>query len=128
MSGVLHKSCAVVACLVFSSQAVGCCTSGRAAGGYGSSVGIASFYGKEFHGKRTASGDVFDMHKLTAAHRKLPFGTRVRVTNLENGRSVVVRVNDRGPFVKGRIIDLSYEAARRIGIMGTAKVKLVVLN
>jgi len=91
-------------------------------------VGVASYYGPKFHGKKTASGEVFDMYKLTAAHRTLPFGTRVRVTNLENSKSVVVRINDRGPFIKGRIIDLSFEAARRIGITGLAKVKLIVLD
>lgn len=106
----------------------GCCTSsprphrGRAV------IGIASYYAKKFHGRRTASGEIFDMYKLTAAHRTLPFGTRVLVTNLTNGKSVVVKINDRGPFIKGRIIDLSYEAARRIGITGIAKVKLVIIN
>ena len=89
--------------------------------------GIASWYGPKFQGRLTASGERFDMHKLTAAHRTLPLGTRVRVINLENGRSVVVRINDRGPFVKNRIIDLSYEAARRLGFVqqGTARVRIV---
>lgn len=93
-------------------------------------IGIASYYGRGFHGRRTASGEVFDMYGLTAAHRTLPFGTRIRVTNLHNGRTVVVRVNDRGPFVKNRILDLSYAAAREIGIIatGTAKVKIKVLK
>jgi rare lipoprotein A len=91
-------------------------------------VGIASFYGKEFHGRKTASGETYDMYKLTAAHRTLPFGTRVRVINLLNDKSVVVRINDRGPFKRERIIDLSFEAARRLGIGGTAKVKLVILD
>lgn len=68
------------------------------------------------------------MHALTAAHRTLPFGIRVRVTNLKNGKSVVVRINDRGPFVKGRIIDLSYEAARRIDLLGKGKVRLTILR
>jgi rare lipoprotein A len=107
--------------------AVSCCTSGQTRRG-GPLVGIASFYGEEFHGRKTASGEKYDMHKLTAAHRTLPFGTKVKVTNIANGRSVVVRINDRGPFKKDRIIDLSFEAARRLGIGGTAKVKLVVLN
>lgn len=78
-------------------------------------VGIASWYGARYHGRRTANGERFDMNALTAAHRTLPFGTRVRVTNLGNGRSVVVRINDRGPFVRGRIIDLSRHAAERLG-------------
>ena len=80
--------------------------------------GVASYYGKKFQGRRTASGERFDMHKYTAAHRTLPFGTRVKVTNVSNGKSVVVRINDRGPFKRGRIIDISYVAARAIGIVG----------
>ena len=93
-------------------------------------VGEAAFYGKEFHGRKTANGETFDMHALTAAHRKLPFGARVRVTSLANGMSVVVRVNDRGPFGKGRIIDLSYGAAKEIGLVksGVAKVKLEIVK
>lgn len=80
-------------------------------------VGVASWYGPKFHGRRTASGEIFDMHELTAAHRTLPLGTWVQVTHLESGRSIQVRVNDRGPFVDGRIIDLSYAAARALGIV-----------
>lgn len=90
-------------------------------------TGTASWYGPGFAGRRTASGDVFDPSALTAAHLTLPFGTRVRVTNLANGRSVVVRINDRGPYVAGREIDLSRAAARRLGIDGTARVRLEVL-
>lgn len=92
----------------------------------GGEVGIASWYGRKFHGRRTASGEVFDMHQLTAAHRTLPLGSWVAVTNLENGRSIQVRVNDRGPFVRGRIIDLSYAAARAIGMVrqGVARVHI----
>lgn len=93
-------------------------------------TGVASYYGPGFHGKKTANGERFNMNALTAAHRTLPFGTRVRVTNLDNGRSVVVRINDRGPFAKGRIIDLSKVAAKRIGMIqsGTARVRLEVLR
>jgi rare lipoprotein A len=93
-------------------------------------VGRASWYGAKFHGEPTASGETFDMTELTAAHRTLPFGTRVRVTNEANGRSVVVRINDRGPFSGRRIIDLSRRAAELIGIKskGVAKVKLEVLE
>lgn len=80
-------------------------------------TGEASYYADAFHGRKTASGEVFDMHQLTAAHRTLPFGTRVIVTNLRNGKQVKVRINDRGPFVKGRIIDLSYEAARQLDMI-----------
>lgn len=80
--------------------------------------GLASWYGPEFHGKPTSSREVYDMHEMTAAHPTLPFGTYVMVTNLNNGRSAVVRVNDRGPFVPGRIIDLSYAAARVLDAIG----------
>lgn len=92
--------------------------------------GMASWYGYPHHGRMTASGQRFDMHKLTAAHRTLPLGARVRVTNLLNGRSVVVTITDRGPFVKKRVIDLSYAAARQIGLLGpgTAPVQLEVLS
>lgn len=81
-------------------------------------VGKASWYGKSFHGKTTASGEPYDMFQFTAAHRQLPLGTLVKVTNLRNSRSVVVRVNDRGPVPRSRIIDLSYGAARMLGIPG----------
>lgn len=81
-------------------------------------TGYASWYGEPYHGRRTSSGEVYDMHQLTAAHRELPLGTWVMVTNLENGRSVEVRINDRGPFVEGRILDLSYAAARLLGVVG----------
>jgi len=92
--------------------------------------GIASWYGKKFHGNPTASGEIYDMYQLTAAHRTLPLGTYVMVTNRENNRSVEVKINDRGPFVKGRIIDLSYAAARSIEMVekGTARVRVVVLK
>ncbi len=80
-------------------------------------VGVASWYGPGFHGKRTASGERFDQNDLTAAHRKLPLGAEVKVTNLDNGRSIVVEINDRGPYAKGRVIDLSKAAARRLGIV-----------
>lgn len=96
----------------------------------GVETGIASWYGREFHGRPTSSREVFDMNDMTAAHRTLPFGTNVMVTNLGNDRSVVVRINDRGPFVRGRIIDLSYAAARILGIVGpgTARVRLEALG
>jgi rare lipoprotein A len=81
----------------------------------GEERGLASWYGYPHHGKRTASGEIYDMNELTCAHRTLPLGTRLLVTNLDNGRSVEVRVNDRGPFVDGRILDLSYAAARMLG-------------
>lgn len=93
-------------------------------------VGVASWYGKEFHGKPTASGEPFDMYDLTAAHRTLPLGSRCKVTNLENGREAVLKINDRGPFVRGRILDCSYGAAQRLGFAGKglAKVRIEVLE
>lgn len=88
--------------------------------------GLASWYGERFHGKRTASGEPFNMQELTAAHKTLPFGTRVRVRNLDNGREVVVRINDRGPFNGRRVIDLSRAAATALGMVksGVAKVQV----
>lgn len=88
--------------------------------------GKASWYGPGFHGEETASGDVFDQRQLTAAHRELPFGTEVTVTNLENGKRVTVEINDRGPYAKGRIIDLSREAGRKLDMIsdGTADVRI----
>jgi rare lipoprotein A len=85
-------------------------------------TGYASWYGQAHQGKRTTSGEAYDMHKLTAAHPTLPMGTRLFVTNLQNGRSVTVRVNDRGPTVDGRIVDLSYAAAREVGAVGAGVV------
>lgn len=92
--------------------------------------GIASYYGKEFEGKKTASGELFDPNKLTAAHRYLPFDTVIKVTNLENGKVSVLRVNDRGPFVKGRILDCSEKGAKELGfyLQGTARVKIEVIK
>ncbi len=92
--------------------------------------GIASWYGKKFHGRSTSNGERYDMHRMTAAHKTLPLPTNVRVTNLQNGRSVIVRVNDRGPFVKNRLIDLSYAAAQALDIVGagTAPVEVTALD
>lgn len=81
-------------------------------------TGYASFYADKFEGRKTANGEIFNQSKLTAAHKKLPFGTQVMVTNLANGRSVQVRINDRGPFVSGRIIDLTKAAAKEIDMLG----------
>ncbi len=93
-------------------------------------VGFASWYGAQHQGRRTASGEVFDMNQLTAAHRTLPFGTRLLVTNRDTSRSTEVRVNDRGPFVDGRILDVSYAAARQLGVVGAGifPVKLRVVS
>jgi rare lipoprotein A len=90
-------------------------------------TGRASWYGPEFHGRRTSSGEIYDMYQLTAAHRELPLGTWVMVTNLNNGRSVEVRVNDRGPFVQDRILDVSYAAARLLGMIGSGVVPVRVV-
>ena len=92
--------------------------------------GLASWYGPNFHGRLTSNKETYNMHALTAAHKTLPFGAYVRVTNLNNGKSVVVRINDRGPFIKGRIIDLSYAAAKKLGMSetGVAPVKIKVLR
>lgn len=92
--------------------------------------GVASWYGSELHGLPTASGDPFDMHAMTAAHRTLPLGSRARVTNLENGESVVVQINDRGPHAKRRIIDLSYGAAQELAMVadGSALVEVVPVS
>lgn len=115
-------------CLSFAS---GCArsrpTEGRVRAGVSQS-GIASYYADKYHGRKTASGETFDQNKMTAAHRTLPFGTKVRVTNVVSGKSVTVRVNDRGPFVKGRVIDLSRAAAQKLGIVraGLAEVKVQV--
>ena len=95
-----------------------------------SESGIASWYGTPYHGQRSASGEIYDQEKLTAAHRTLPFGTVVRVRRLDRDGSIVVRINDRGPFVKSRIIDLSHAAAARLGMTGggVAPVTLEVLE
>ncbi len=99
-------------------------------GSDGRQEGVASWYGPGFHGKRTANGEIYDQYELTAAHTTLPLGTRVMVTSLTNGRAVEVRVNDRGPFVGGRVIDLSYAAARVIGMIGpgTMPVRVEVIG
>src|SRR5258708_35293001 len=93
-------------------------------------TGIASWYGNPYHGRRTASGEIYDMEQLTAAHPTLPFQTVIEVTNLDNGKRVTVRITDRGPFAKGRILDLSHAAARAIEMLGpgTARVRLKVIK
>ncbi len=93
-------------------------------------TGIASWYGKDFHGKKTSNGERYDMNAMTAAHKTLPLGVYVKIRNTNNGNEAIVRVNDRGPFVKGRIIDLSYAAAKKLGvdIVGTAPVRIEALG
>ncbi len=95
-----------------------------------SETGVASWYGGRFHGRKTASGERYNQNKMTAAHKTLPFGTRVRVKNLNNGKSVSVVINDRGPFTKGRIIDVSRAAARKLDMInsGTARVQISTEN
>ena len=94
--------------------------------GYTSRKGLASYYADSYEGKTTANGEIYRQGKITAAHKTLPFGTKVEVTNLSNNKSVVVRINDRGPFIRGRIIDLTKAAAREIDMVGAgvAKVKI----
>ena len=106
-----------------------CCLGGAQETGY-VQYGKASFYGEEFHGRKTASGETFNKWDYTCAHKKLPFNTKVKVTNLQNQKTVLVRVNDRGPFVKDRIIDLSFAAAKKIGMVkdGVVKVKVEVIR
>jgi len=110
--------------------ASGCATTRAATLPRDQQVGMASYYAHGHQGRRTASGERFAMDEMTAAHRTLPFGTRVRVTNLANGRHAVVRINDRGPFRKKRIIDVSYAAARELGMVGrgTARVRVEVVG
>ena len=92
--------------------------------------GVSSYYGKKFHGRKTANGETFDMYDLTAAHKTLPFGTIIEVENLSNNKKVTVRINDRGPFVRNRILDLSYAAAKKIGMIksGTAKISGKIIH
>jgi rare lipoprotein A len=92
--------------------------------------GIASWYGKKFHGRKTSSGETYDMYAMTAAHKTLPLGTHLSVTNLNNNQKVIVRINDRGPFVRGRIIDLSFAAAKKLDMIstGTAPVEIVAIG
>jgi rare lipoprotein A len=96
----------------------------------GLQTGMASWYGNPYHGRRAASGEIYNMEEMTAAHRTLPFGTPVRVENLDNGRNIELRINDRGPFVEDRIIDVSRAAARALGMLGTgtARVRIEVIS
>ncbi len=93
-------------------------------------IGIASYYGPRWHGRRTANGEILNLNELTAAHKTLPFNTIVKVTDLDTGRSIIVRINDRGPYISGRIIDLTDYAAKKLGILqkGIARVKLEVVG
>ncbi len=96
----------------------------------GTFTGVASFYHDKFNGRKTSNGEIFSNHKFTCAHKTLPFGTMLKVTNTSTGQSVIVKVNDRGPFVRGRVLDLSKAAARQIGMIedGVAQVKVEIMN
>lgn len=120
------RSAALVLALVFSSA----CAGGRLGARTSGQTGIASWYGADFHGRQTSNREIYNMYDMTAAHPTLPFGTRVMVTNLDNGRAAEVRINDRGPFMKNRILDLSYAAARLLNMVGsgTAPVRLEILG
>src|SRR2546428_13275783 len=124
------RAVAILACLVPAALA-GCGSSAQSAhrADTDAKVGYASFYAHRFHGRATAYGETYDEKALTAAHPSLPLGTRIRVTNLANGRSVVLRINDRGPFVGGRALDVSRGAARALGMLGsgTARVRITPL-
>lgn len=93
----------------------------------GTETGMASYYAESYNGKKTANGEIYQSDKLTAAHKKLPFGTKVKVTNLANGKSVKVRINDRGPFIPGRIIDLTRAAAKKIDMLAAGVVKVEIV-
>lgn len=125
LPGALARGLCVAVLLVLA----GCGSTPKSGGSVSSGhseSGMASYYGNEFHGRKTANGERFDQGKLTAAHRTMPFGTRVRVTNTQNGKSVVVRINDRGPFAKGRVIDLSSSAFKSIAYLGAGVVPVRV--
>jgi rare lipoprotein A len=92
----------------------------------GKETGLASYYAESYNGKKTANGEIYNSSKMTAAHKKLPFGTKVKVTNLSNGKTVKVRVNDRGPFVEGRIIDLTHAAADKLGMLAKGVSKVTI--
>lgn len=131
----------ILSLLVFSTLALSCLNTSTSSGNTNSNTttntkilktenGSASYYADKFHGRTTANGEKYDKNKMTAAHKKLPFGSVVRVVNLNTGKSVTVRINDRGPFVKGRIIDLSRVAAEKLGLIqaGVLKVRVEVLK
>jgi len=130
MARPVIRTTAILACLLPAILA-GCGSSAQRAhqADAEAKVGYASFYAHRFHGRATAYGETYDENALTAAHRSLPPGTRVRVTNLENGRSVVLRINDRGPWTKNRLIDVSYAAAQELRFVrqGLARVRVEVM-
>lgn len=122
MKSIFSFACVLILCFSACNRKTGSGSRSRS----GTETGYASYYADKYNGRKTSSGEIFRQRKMTAAHRTLRFGTRVKVTNLENGKSVKVRVNDRGPFVAGRVIDLSKSAAKKIDLVraGVAKVKI----
>lgn len=128
LGGVMKKFAYIIAVIALSIMLLGNPLHAYRDAAYQS--GIASFYANKFNGRRTANGEIFSNNKMTAAHKTLKFGTMVRVTNRRNGRYVTVRINDRGPWIKGRVIDLSRAAAREIGMVkrGTARVDIEVIK
>ena len=123
------KAVLTAAVLAFASAGATVATTEVVYAGSKASAGTASYYGKRFHGRTTANGERFNMNAMTAAHKSLPFGTKGKVTNRNNGKSVIVRINDRGPYHGNRVIDLSRGAAAKIGMLnsGTARVSIQVL-
>lgn len=117
------KNCFIL--VLFACCAVSCHRK-TGAGASGKETGLASYYAESYNGRKTANGEIFQSSKLTAAHKKLPFGTKVKVTNLVNGKTVKVRINDRGPFVAGRIIDLTKAAARKLDMLTAGVVKVEI--
>lgn len=122
----LHKLNYIFLTLITISLLYACSTAPTKYSPRGTGYVTASYYGPKFNGRPTASGEIFDMHAMTCAHKKMPFGTKLRVTNPDNDKSVIVTVNDRGPFIRGRDLDLSFGAAREIGLIakGVGKVKI----
>ena len=123
---LLCSACLVFLLLLLSS----CCCLNPFRGADYDEIGVASWYGDPYHGRKTANGETYNMNKMTAAHQTLPFGTKIAVTNLENGKKVKLRINDRGPFVKKRILDVSRKAAKKLGLYepGTATVGIRILK
>lgn len=123
MNMAVKKLAFILLCTAFTTA---CATDSKESSLKAYQSGLASWYGERFHGRKTASGEIFDMHAMTAAHPQLPFGTWLHVESPSTGKSVLVRVNDRGPFARGRILDLSYAAALKLGIVqqGHAQVKI----
>ncbi|MFQ5580446.1 MAG: septal ring lytic transglycosylase RlpA family protein [Nitrospiria bacterium] len=126
----MSKSSSLLLCLIASFLFLNACGASRPYRVGHREVGLASWYGDKFHGRPTASGEIYDMYAISAAHKTLPLGTLLRVTDLKSGRSIKVKVNDRGPFIGRRILDLSYGAAKKLGVVeaGVSKVKIEIIG